>query len=284
MCPQGAPRKGRWLPSLLLALSLLFYATMAPFGYALFALVAASPWPRKEIRWRFMQTVVRRAFVGLLTYLRVIRFLDHHPKNHCPPEIGPCVIVANHPTLTDTLAILAGTPQVCTAVRADLYDKFWLHPLLKGCGHFSAGTSNPLSGSRVIAGSVERLAQGFRVLLFPEGTRSPVEGGLRPFGRSAFSAACTANVPVVALLIREQPSWLARGAPMSPPKEGMAVKTVELLKVVRPEDFLGDSRLMRDYVEALYREVLGLSPKPATGIESYSGANEVAPLMKAIGE
>jgi 1-acyl-sn-glycerol-3-phosphate acyltransferase len=265
-------------------LSLIFYATMAPFGYALFALVGISPWPRMAIRARFLQAIVRRAFVGLHGYLRLTGFLQHTPQNHCPPGVGACVVIANHPTLTDALAILASVPHLCTAVRADLFDKYWLHPLLRGCGHFSAGTANPLSGLGVVTGSVERLKQGFRVLLFPEGTRSPVEGGIRPFGRSAFTAACTANVPVVALLIRERPSWLAKGAPLSIPKEGTAVKTVQLLKVVRPEDFFGDSRQMRDYVEALYREALGLSPAPTAGTESYAGANDVAPLMKAIGE
>jgi 1-acyl-sn-glycerol-3-phosphate acyltransferase len=272
------------LPTLILALSLIFYATMAPFGYALFALAGVSPWPRAPVRARFLQTVVRRAFVGLHAYLRLVRFLQYTPKNHCPPEIGACVIVANHPTMTDAMAILASIPHVCTAVRADLFDKYWLHPLLRGCAHFSAGTANPLSGLGVIKGSVERLTQGFRVLLFPEGSRSPAGGGLRPFGRSAFSAACTANVPVVALLIHERPSWLASRAPLSAPKEGTAVKTVQLLKVVQPEDFFGDSRLMRDYVEALYREALGLSPTSTAGTESYSGANDSAPLMKAIGE
>jgi 1-acyl-sn-glycerol-3-phosphate acyltransferase len=257
---------------------------MAPFGYALFALVGVSPWPSMRVRARFLQAVVRRAFVGLHAYLRFIRFLDHTPQNHCPRDVGACVVIANHPSLTDALAILASIPSLCTAVRADLFDKYWLRPLLQGCGHISAGTSNPLSGLAVITGSVERLKQGFRVLLFPEGTRSPVEGGLRPFGRSAFSAACTANVPVVALLIREHPSWLAKGSPLSVPREGTAIKTVQLLKVVRPEDFLGDSRLMRDYVEALYREALDLRPAPSAGTESYAGANDVAPLMKAIGE
>lgn len=272
------------MPTLVLALTLLFYASMAPFGYALFALVGASPWPRMQYRARFLQGVVRTAFRGLHAYLRLIGFLRYTPRDHCPPDVGACVIIANHPTMTDSLAILASIPRVCTAVRADLYDKYWLRPLLKGCGHFSAGTSNPLSGLGVIAGSVERLTQGFRVLLYPEGTRSPVEGGLRPFGRSAFEAACTANVPVVALLVRENPSWLAKGAPLSVPKEGTAVKTVQLLKVVRPEDFLGDSRLMRDYVEALYREALGLRPAKPAGTKSYTGANDTAPLMKAIGE
>jgi 1-acyl-sn-glycerol-3-phosphate acyltransferase len=284
MCRQGAWRLGRWLPTFIFALSILLYATMAPFGYALFALVGVSPWPPMRVRARFLQGIVRRAFVGLHTYLRLIRFLRYTPTDHCPADVGACVIIANHPSLTDALAILASIPHVCTAVRADLYDKYWLRPLLLGCGHFSAGTSNPLSGLGVVTGSVERLTQGFRVLLFPEGTRSPVGGGLRPFGRSAFSAACKANVPVVALLVREQPSWLAKGSPLSVPREGTAVKTVELLKVAKPEDFLGDSRLMRDYVEALYREALGLSPAPAVGTESYSGVGDVAPLMKAIGE
>jgi 1-acyl-sn-glycerol-3-phosphate acyltransferase len=181
------------------------------------------------------------------------------------------------------MAVLASIPRTCTAVRADLYDKFWLHPLLRGAGHFSAGFSNPLSGGSVVEASVERLAQGFRVLLFPEGTRSPAAGGLRRFGRTPFEVACRADVPVVALLIRENPPWLAKGAPLAAAKEVMSVKTVQLLKVLHPRDFFGDSRLVRDYVESAYRQALALPKDPSRDSETFVGA-PMAPMMKAIGE
>src|SRR5690606_7167824 len=133
----------------------------------------------------------------------------------------------------------------------------WLKPLLASAGHFSAGVENPLGGGQLVKGTVERLGQGFRVLLFPEGTRSP-RSGLRRFGRSAFEAACQAKVPVVAVLIHETPAWLGKGDRFLTRRKDVAVKHIELLKVVHPEDFFGDSRMMRDYVEAAFQQALGL--------------------------
>lgn len=283
MSHQGTSCLRRWLSLTISLATLLFYAVMAPFGYAILAVISLVPvadWRRRAL---FLQKLIRRAFQAFHAYLRHVRFLDFRPANPCPTDVGACVVIANHPTLTDAMALLASVPRACTAVRADLYDKFWLQPLLRGAGHFSAGFGNPLSGGSVLEASVDRLAQGFRVLLFPEGTRSPATGGLHKFGRTPFEIATRADVPVVALLIREEPRWLGKGASLAAPKEVMSVKTVQLLKVVHPRDFFGDSRLLRDYVESAYRQALDLSEDRRRDSETSEGA-PVAPMMKAIGE
>lgn len=284
MSQKGVPSFRRWLSFAILFGSLAFYAVMAPFGYALLALAAVFPVRNTLRRTRLLQTIIRRAFAGFHGYLRWIRFLHYHPIDPCPSDVGACVVVANHPTLTDALALLASVPGACTAVRADIYDKYFIQPLLRGAGHFSAGSGNPLSGASVVQTSVDRLAQGFRVLLFPEGTRSPTAGGMHPFGRTAFEVACRADVPVVAVIIHETPPWLGKGSVLAASKEVMSVKTVQLLKVVHPRDFFGDSRLLRDYVETAYRQALALpTVGPDPDREMRVGAS-VAPLMKAIGE
>ena len=245
------------LTILSVVVSLVLYTAIAPLGYALFALVAALPTRHGTLKARRLQRVMQRAFEAVHTYLRAVRLLQFTPLDVCPKELQRCVVVANHPTLTDAPAMLSSIPNLCTAVRADLYKKPWLKPLLGSAGHFSAGAENPLGGGQLVKGTVERLTQGFRVLLFPEGTRSPRDG-LHRFGRSAFEAACQAKVPVVAVLIRETPPWLGKGDGFLTPRRGVAVKHVELLKVVYPQDFFGDSRLMRDYVEAAFQQALGL--------------------------
>lgn len=284
MSHEGVSSFRRWLSFSILLTSLAVYAVMAPFGYAILAGVAVFPVRDRTRRTRVLQAIIRRAFRGFHVYLRWIRFLDYRPRNPCPEGIGPCVLVANHPTMTDAMALLASVPGVCTAVRADIYDKYWIQPLLRGAGHFSAGFGNPLSGASVVQSSVARLAQGFRVLLFPEGTRSPTEGGLGPFGRTAFEVACRADVPIVAVLIDENPPWLGKGSRLAASKEVMSVKTVQLLKVAHPRDFFGDSRLLRDYVEGAYRQALALpTASPGRDPEKCVGA-PAAPLMKVIGE
>jgi 1-acyl-sn-glycerol-3-phosphate acyltransferase len=282
MSHKDVPSIRRWLSFAILVATLFVYSLLAPFGYALLAVVSLFPTRDFKRRALFLQAIVRGAFRVCHAYLRRVGILDYRPTDVVPPDVDGCVVIANHPTLTDAMALLASVPGACTAVRADLYEKFFLRPLLRGSGHFSAGFGHPLSGKSVVESSVERLAQGFRVLLFPEGTRSPVGGGLRRFGRSAFEVACRADVPVVALVIHESPPWLAKGSRIAAPKEVMSVKSVQLVKVVHPRDFFGDSRLMRDYVESAYRQALALPEE--SGRDSKTSEGAPAPMMKAIGE
>lgn len=262
MSPLTGPAPKHALTVIIVVVSLVLYVSLAPLGYALFALIAALPTRRWTQRARRLQRVMQAAFGAFHRYLRLARLLDFTPRDVCPANIGACVVVANHPTLTDAPAMLSSIPNLCTAVRADLYDKPWLRPLLGGAGHFSAGAENPLGGADLVRSTEERLADGFRVLLFPEGTRSP-RGRLHRFGRSAFEAACRARVPIVAVLIRETPPWLAKGDGFLTRRREVAVKHIELLKVVYPRDFLEDSRLMRDYVEAAFQQALGFGGSKA---------------------
>jgi 1-acyl-sn-glycerol-3-phosphate acyltransferase len=65
----------------------------------------------------------------------------------------------------------------------------------------------------VVAALEARLAEGFPVLVFPEGTRSPYEG-LRRFRRGAFEVARKSSVPLVPLFLRCAPPALGKGVPV----------------------------------------------------------------------
>ena len=248
---------GRILRLTTIAISVGVYTVVAPFGYALFALLWLLPGRDQGQRTRFTQRVVRGAFSALHRWMRLTRILDFAPGHFssCLPE-GPFVVVANHPTLTDTTALLGTVPQLCTVVRHDLYERYWLRPLLRGAGHFDAGVSSSnLSVTTLIGTAVTRLRLGFRVLVFPEGSRSP-EHGLGRFARAPFEIACRARVPVVAVKIDENPTWLAKGDRLLGPVSDIPVKKLGVLEIVVPDDFSGDSRAMRDYVERLYQSAL----------------------------
>jgi 1-acyl-sn-glycerol-3-phosphate acyltransferase len=236
--------------------SVAFYALMAPFGYAFFAVYRLFPTRDPHQRTLFLQGIVWRAFNLIHAYLRLTRILDYDPRKLRAqlPEAGAYVVVANHPTMTDTPAILTSVPRLCTAVRADVYRRAWMRPLLEAAQHFDAGEGNPLGSETLIEAAVSRLRQGFRVLIFPEGTRSP-RTGMHPFGRSAFEAACRAQVPIIAVYIEEEPRWLTKGGyTLFGPPAVLPVKRAELLGIFDPANFSRDSKRIRDYIEARYRE------------------------------
>lgn len=268
----GTRRVQRWVRTSLIVFSVAIYTLLAPVGYALFALLVRIPTRVPERRARRLQAIVRAAFSGFHHWLRWLRIVDFDPRplrSQLPD--GPFVVIANHPTLTDATAVLSAIPDLTTAVRSDLFNKRSLRPLLAGSGYFDAGSENPLGSVSLLEQAVARLQQGFRVLIFPEGTRSD-RAGLRRFGRSAFEAASRARVPIVALLITEHPPYLAKGGRLFGPPSQLPVKRLKVLEIMDPSHFSEDTRALRDYVEASYREALGLRPLAEAAIAPAADA------------
>ncbi len=115
------------------------------------------------------------------------------------------LVVANHPTFLDALALMSHMPQVDCVVKEDYFQ----HPILglavQGAGYISSG-----DGPRMVEMCVERLRAGRSIIIFPEGTRSPVDG-LGPFARGAAHIALRAGKSPVPVTIRCKPPTLHRG-------------------------------------------------------------------------
>ena len=126
-----------------------------------------------------------------------------------PPE-GPAVFIANHPSLLDVTAIICRMPHVCCVVKSSLVESPLVGRLLRSCGHVDAGEGDLMSGAIVLEQLRQRIAEGFPVLVFPEGTRSP-KGGLHRMRRGAFDVAQRCQVPLVPLFLRCDPPALGKG-------------------------------------------------------------------------
>jgi 1-acyl-sn-glycerol-3-phosphate acyltransferase len=218
---------------------------------------AVLPWltrgmspPRARRRAR---AVVARGFVQFHAMMRALRLMSLDPRAVTVPAVhGPCVIVANHPTLVDTPAAGAVFPDACFLVRQDFYRSALFGPLLRACGHIDAGERGTMAGAAVVQSALDRLAEGASVLVFPEGTRSP-PGGVRRFRRGAFEIACRADVPVVAMRFACDPPMLTNALPWHALPDRMARYTLEPLAVLHPRDFGGDAQTLARHVQELYR-------------------------------
>jgi len=238
------------------SLSVAAYASLAPFGYLGFCALALIPARDPKARAHRLQGIMRRAFAFMHHWLRWVRVLDYDPRKLEGVVMeGPCIVIANHPALDDVTTVMSAIPRLCTAVNGRTFHRFWLRPLLEGAGQFNGGLNNLLGGQLVLENAAVRLRQGFRVLVFPEGARSP-RGQLRPFARGAFEIACRLGVPIQPVLIRAEPLWLSRGDSVFLPPADLPRKRVEVLDRLDPAAFNGDSRAMRDIAEAMYSRLL----------------------------
>ena len=246
----------RALRTLRAAISVGLYLIVAPSGflpYGLFLLLnRGTPLQRARILQRTSARGVRIMHWWLRTF-RVIHFDRREVQLALPP--GPCVVVANHPTLLDPTAMMALLVEACTLVKPAVYRRRFVGPLLAGGMHFEGPSLDPTSIAHVLDNAVERLRAGMHLFVFPEGTRSP-EGGLRDFGRIAFEIACRADVPVVSLGLVCEPCYLSRETPLYRPPARLPRLRVQQLAVDLPRECGGDSRALRERVEARYRRWL----------------------------
>lgn len=190
----------------------LFFLGGTLLAWVVFPLIALFVRER-HYRARICQRLLRSAFRLFHWYMRFVRILHFEPRSVgvTLPE-GPCVIIANHPTLVDVTALLTLFDRATVVSKPAMYRNPLIGWLLRFCLHIEGARDSMTDGGRVLRDCLERLEQGYRVLIFPEGTRSPV-GGLGAFKRGAFEIANRAGVPLCRFGIRCVPPVLSRQHP-----------------------------------------------------------------------
>jgi 1-acyl-sn-glycerol-3-phosphate acyltransferase len=118
---------------------------------------------------------------------------------------GSRVIVANHPTLIDVVLLIARLPQADCVVKRAAWANRYLRLIVGPAGYVPND-----AGSEVAAACVERLRCGAKLLLFPEGTRSP-RARLGTFYRGAARVALASGADIVPIVIRCEPPTLMKG-------------------------------------------------------------------------
>jgi 1-acyl-sn-glycerol-3-phosphate acyltransferase len=212
-------------------------------------------WPGSPVdRMRRALAVVRPGFQLFHLMMRVLR-LYHRTSpfrvlrpGGVPTETA-CVVIANHPSLCDTTAFMSWFPNIVAIASSRFVD----NPLF---GRASRLAGFIPTGAHVLREAEQRLRMGFDVLVFPEGTRSPV-GGLHPFHRGAFELAVRAKVPIVLVRLTCEPPALSKRWPIWKVPDHMAVLTMEPFEIIHPTEQATDSRALCRAIEQRYRHVLG---------------------------
>lgn len=236
-----------------------FYVIAAPFGCVGVSVLDLF-WRHDEIeRVRRMQRLTSGAYRVMHDWLNFTRIADFdHRQTLRDVPLGPCVVVANHPTLMDITAISAALGRGFTVVKPKLHARRVLRPFMVGAGHVAGASSDPASTGRVVEEAVERVSAGFPLIIFPEGTRSP-PGGLHTFGRTGFEIACRAGVPVVSVTIECDPLFLSKEVSLFHTPELTPRLRLRMLAVDDPADHGLDSRSLLQHVESRYRRWHGES-------------------------
>jgi 1-acyl-sn-glycerol-3-phosphate acyltransferase len=143
-----------------------------------------------------------RAFVGLMRLLGVLRYEIIGLEKL---ERGGLLILANHPTLIDTVFLMAFVKRADCIVKGAL----WNNPFTRGPVR-AAGYINNDQGPAMVEACIASLRAGNNLIVFPEGTRTPA-GGAIVLKRGAANIAVRGVRAVTPVLIDCQPPTLGKG-------------------------------------------------------------------------
>jgi 1-acyl-sn-glycerol-3-phosphate acyltransferase len=143
-----------------------------------------------------------RAFVGLMRGLGVLRYdlvgLERLDR-------GGQLILANHPTLIDTVFLMAFVRNADCIVKGAL----WNNPFTRGPVR-AAGYINNDQGMELVDACIASLQAGNNLIVFPEGTRTPADGAIQ-LKRGAANIAVRGAPLVTPVLINCHPPTLGKG-------------------------------------------------------------------------
>jgi len=201
--------------------------------------------PDRRRRRRRCQRLVGASFRFFHAYMRGAGLLDFDPRQLREPLPGEAVVVvSNHPTLVDVTAMIAAYGELCVVAKRSMFYNPLVGPLLRLCGHVPSGADGLGAPSVVLAQVRERLREGHKVLMFPEGTRSPPEG-LGRFRGGPFHVAIECAVAVVPHAITASPRGLMKGqAWYAIPTTSIRLR-IEQLPALSAGDFEGPRELRR---------------------------------------
>ncbi|MCB5188033.1 1-acyl-sn-glycerol-3-phosphate acyltransferase [Methylobacillus caricis] len=115
------------------------------------------------------------------------------------------LVLANHPTLIDVVALISLMPNANCVVKKALWDNFFMGGVVRAANYISNDEPELL-----IQECAEDMQHGNPLMIFPEGTRS-IPGKPLKFRRGTAYIAMHGKMPVIPVLIKCTPPTLTKG-------------------------------------------------------------------------
>lgn len=161
--------------------------------------------PRTE---RFFQRLIHRHFAVFLGWSSMIGLMRVRHRGFENLPAGGLLIVANHPALIDISCILARVPEALCIFKPAIRR----NPVL-GAAARRAGYIGNDGGHDLLRAASDKVAAGHKLVVFPEGTRTPPGEALLPFRPGFALIARRAGVPIQLVRIAPSAPALGKGAP-----------------------------------------------------------------------
>ena len=165
--------------------------------------------PDETRRIRRVRKAIYHSLRFFVYILRIGGIIDSH--FHGVDSLKECqgaLIVANHPSLLDTVFLMSQMPHAQCIVKHDLWSNRYLGGVMSAAGYIRDDSDV----ETLMNLCQEALSSGQNILIFPEGTRS-VPGQKMKFRRGFANIATYFSAPIQLVTIKCNPSTLAKGSP-----------------------------------------------------------------------
>jgi len=193
-----------------------------------------------------------RAFVGWMCLLGVMRYEIVGRERL---ERRGLLILANHPTLIDTVFLMAFVKHAGCIVKGGL----WQNPFTRGPVR-AAGYLNNDKGVDLLSDCIASLRGGDNLIIFPEGTRTPASGAIE-LKRGAANVAVRGERDVTPVIITCEPMTLGKGEKWWQVPPRFAQFRIEVRDDIKIDRFVGNgemesvaARQLTKYLETYFTE------------------------------
>lgn len=143
-----------------------------------------------------------RCFIGLMVFLRVltyeVRGVERLKRNGL-------LIVANHPSLIDVIFLISRIQRADCIVKSELAKNPFTRGPIEAAGYICNDT-----GAGMVDDCIASLRGGNNLVIFPEGTRTPLKGTAK-LQRGAANIAVRGAIDITPVHIRSSLPMLSKG-------------------------------------------------------------------------
>lgn len=168
-------------------------------------LIAVSP--GKAVRARRAQALIHHTFRFFVSLMRAVGVISLEVNGAQRLARGGQLVLANHPSLIDVVILISLLKQTNCIVKSRL----WRNPFTRG-PILAAGYISNNGGNELVSECIRALERGDNLVVFPEGTRTPLLGDMQ-LQRGAANIAVRARCIVTPVTIRVSTPMLPKETP-----------------------------------------------------------------------
>ncbi|QSQ16365.1 lysophospholipid acyltransferase family protein [Myxococcus landrumensis] len=161
----------------------------------------------KPRRTRLARLAVHYSFRFFIELMRVSGVLRYRVEGVEKLSRSGLLILANHPTLIDVVFLISLVPNADCVVKASLAN----NPFTRGPVEATGYLCND-SGPELVKACIASVKAGNNLIIFPEGTRTPVSGPMK-LQRGAANIAVRGPCDITPVTIECKPLSLTKGLP-----------------------------------------------------------------------